>query len=169
MSLSQVLSDPTPMLTAIHAELARLGLPEFPCDHICYRVETFARYEECKAQLATLGALAAETTIAGRPIAIFHLHEPFQFHGRAIECVELPAPKANSPYREGWEHAEFVTGKPLAALLARFAELNFDTRALGKPINPEVALPIPPSFQAKFHQCSILEVIELERKLGINS
>ncbi len=56
--------------------------------------------------------------IAGRLISILHLHEPYTFGDREIACVELPAPKAGSPYKEGWEHAEFVTKEPLDVFIA---------------------------------------------------
>lgn len=154
------------MMEAIFKELVRQGLPlDLPCDHVCYRVETPERYEALKASwLASLGTLAAETPVNGRPISIIQLKKPFAFKSLEIECLELPAPKPGSSYAEGWEHAEFVTGGTLEAFLGRFPRVAFEKKSLGKEINPEIALPVPGGYQLKFHPATILEVIAEEKR-----
>lgn len=160
-SVIDLLGDPHPMLESIYIELERLGLPKLSCDHICYRVASVQRYEEVRAALMRHGTLEAETLVNGRPICIFLLRESIG----GIACLELPAPKQGSTYAEGWEHAEFVTGESLNNFMAKYPQVNFDTKSLQKPINPEVAVKISADYQAKFHEHSILEVIELERNI----
>lgn len=154
------------MMEAIQKELARQGLPlDLPCDHVCYRVETPERYEALKASwLSSLGMLVAETPVNGRPISIIRMKEPFTFLSSRIECLELPAPKPGSPYPEGWEHAEFVTGEKLETFIARYPRVAFEKKSLGKEINPEIALPVPGGYQLKFHPTTILDVIAEERR-----
>lgn len=155
------------MLSEIKRVCALLQMAPLACDHICYRVETLERYELLKIELAQIAMLAAETPVNGRPICIFTLHEPLVFEDQLIPCVELPAPKAASVYAEGWEHAEYVTGMPLDEFRSRHPDVSFDLRAANKKINPEIALKVGDRYQAKFHTASILEVIELETRLGL--
>ncbi len=163
-----MLPPPFPMLDTIFAELARLQLPtNLQCDHICYRVATQARYEELKTQLAAEGELKSEAIIYGRPIATFKLYAPYVYNGHHIEALELPAPKPGTDYKEGWEHAEFVTGEPLDSFMAQHPLVAFDTRVVNKQLNPEVAVRITPQYQAKFHPTSLLDVIKVEKLLGL--
>lgn len=145
-----------------------MNLPtDLQCDHVCYRVATQARYDELREQLRSEGSLESEAIIAGRPIATFRLYQPLAYNGIQIEALELPAPKPGSAYAEGWEHAEFATRVPLPVFVARHPSVVFDTRAMNKPHNPEVAVRISERYQAKFHELPLLEVIALEKKLGL--
>ena len=65
------------------------------CDHICYRVSTYERYEECKKMLLSCSDLLTETLVNGRPIATYKLREPVCISDSLqIPLIELPAPKA---------------------------------------------------------------------------
>lgn len=162
-----LLGSPSPMLGRIFAGLAARQLPlDFELDHICYRVETIERYQALKIGLLTYGTIESEISIAGRPIATFALRKPYQYQGRAIPCVELPAPKPGSRYAEGWEHGEFVV-PDLPSFLTHHQHLPFDTRGMNKPLNPEACLQIDEKTAVKFHPLPLLKVIEEEKRLGL--
>jgi len=92
----------------------------------------------------------------------------FIYDGGTIPALELPAPKAGSDYAEGWEHAEFATGEPLADFMARHPQVAFDTRAMGKVHNPEISLKIGGGYAIKFHPEPLLEVIRKEQKFSLS-
>lgn len=163
-----ILPAPTVLLDAVFAALAAHKLPtHLPCDHLCYRVATQERYTELKERLQAVGSLESEALIYGRPICTFKLHSPYMYGSQFIPALELPAPKDGSPYPEGWEHAEFATGDPLADFIARYPHLPFNTKAMSKPHNPEVSLKIDGGYTIKFHPEPLLEVVRKEKRLGI--
>jgi len=108
----------------------------------------------------------AETIVNTRLISIFKLYSPILYKNFEIKCIELPAPKKNNTYKEGWEHAEFVILN-----LKKFIKINHETifnhKAMGQDINPELALQVDKHYQIKFHPLHILDVIEKERELGL--
>lgn len=153
-----------PFLDALFTGLAARGVDVGPLflDHICYRVETVAEYDARKVQLARIGALLHEALIGGRPIATYKLHRPIPYEGREIPLVELPSPKTSSPYREGWEHGEFVLGETFGAFMARYPQVAWDTSAMAKEHNPEVRVELRKGLSAKFHPTSLEDVIKAE-------
>lgn len=159
------LPDPSPFLTRLLKTLANDGLVTdgWPLDHLCYRVETTARYAAMKELLSKNGRCLGEHTIGGRPIATFKLHTPFTFQGRRIDLVELPAPKNGSPYPEGWEHAEFVVDEEPKAFAARLPQLNWDLSGAEKQRNADVRLNYA-GFSVKFHRQALEEVIAGEEE-----
>jgi len=158
-----LLDSPEPMLETIYREMARHGLPlDLVCDHLCYRVATNERYEELREKLKSYGRLVGEVDIGGRWISTYALHQPYLYQDRSIEAIELPAPKAGSIYKEGWEHAEFVTDTSLTTLAERYPHLSFNASSLNKPHNPELGLRLTPDFQIKFHNSTLLSVVQAE-------
>lgn len=133
-------------------------------DHVCYRVETQARYEEVKRQLGEVALLKGASLVAGREIAIFALHEPLEAAGWRVPYVELPAPKDGSPYPEGLEHAEFVVNGELETFRQKYAHLGLDEKAYDRPLNPELSLKTA-TFAAKFHKLPIGAVVDIEQAL----
>jgi predicted metalloenzyme YecM len=171
--ISQILGSPDEMLATIFDKMAELGLPtDLQCDHICYRVETLERYEDLKIALAAIGTLESEAPINGRPICIFKLNAPYLYNGRAIDCIELPAPKDGSPYQEGWEHAEFIVGvrdnigtiASLNQFMAKHPNVTFKYPKDQRAVNPECTVVVSEQFRAKFHPQHIMDVIELEKR-----
>ncbi|MBY0385996.1 VOC family protein, partial [bacterium] len=112
--------------------------------------------------LQNFGTLKNESIVNGRNICIFQMRVSIEFLGLKTDCIELPAPKQNSPYQEGWEHAEFVTNKPLVDFMNFYSHLTFETHALYKKINPEISIQISDNKRIKFHEQSILDVVALE-------
>ena len=131
-------------------------------DHICYRVETSDRYEQCKMELSKSGQQLSENMINGRPISTYKLREPIVFEGRAIACVEVPAPKAEHNYPEGLEHVEFVIDCSFDEFMGRYARVRFDISNMNNPRNPDVKIQYH-GFCVKFHLSSLEDVICYEQ------
>jgi uncharacterized protein len=161
--LWKTISSPEDLLSNATIYMQKERFPaNLICDHICYRVETIERYEELKELFKKYSHLANESLVNGRPICIFQLPSPIEASGIKTDCIELPAPKENSFYKEGWEHAEFVTNENLKEWLTKHPNLPFDTRSLNKTINAEVSLKISETYKIKFHEKHILDVIKEE-------
>lgn len=135
------------------------------CDHICYRVETNQRYRELAQKLGRFADMIGEVEVGGRPISTFELYEPIEVGGWAIPCIELPAPKEKSFYKEGLEHAEFVVLGSLGGFQKQHRELVFNEKAKSKQINPEISLKTP-LMSVKFHEIPLGAVVRLEGRLG---
>lgn len=72
-------------------------------DTACYRVETIERYAELMCELGATCRLLDESEVAGRLIAVFD-----SYGALPVPYLELPQPKPNNKYREGFEHVQFV-------------------------------------------------------------
>ncbi|MFA6548168.1 MAG: VOC family protein [Candidatus Magasanikbacteria bacterium] len=108
--MNELIIQATPFLEKIFQLLEKDGIDvsEYELDHICYRVEINERYNQLKNKFSQLGNLINEEEIGGRPISTFRLNQPIEFAERKINCLELPSPKMNSFYSEGYEHIEFI-------------------------------------------------------------
>lgn len=155
--------DPSAFLRRLFAALQADGVDvsAFELDHLCYRVESLERYAALKDTLSEQAVLLGEHPIGGRPIASYRMHRPFRYEARAIHVLELPAPKAGSPYPEGFEHAEFVVHEAPETFADRYPQLAWDHSAAHKARNADVRLNYA-GFSVKFHQRSLAEVIAEE-------
>lgn len=160
-TLTTLLGDPFPFLSRVFQSLVldNMDVTSFELDHICYRVATVERYVALKTALAALGTLLTESNINGRPIATFKLETPIIFESRSIYLLELPAPKASSPYAEGYEHVEFVIPSSLESFIQAHPDITFDTSAMHKPVNPDVSIAYD-RFRVKFHTHPLEYVIQ---------
>lgn len=158
------LAAPTSFLQKLFAALTEcsVDVSGLELDHLCYRVESEDRYAVLKELLDARGALLSESMIGGRPIACYCLRDPFQFEGRRIDVLELPAPKPGSPYPEGYEHAEFVVTGDLIAFTQRYPQLAWDLSDIDKTINADVRLRFD-GFSVKFHRRALADVIAKEQ------
>lgn len=148
------------------------GLPthyaHLQLDHLCYRVETREDYAALRTVLFRENELLTESTIGGRPIAVFRLARPYIYGPRRIDLLELPAPKPGRPYPAGWEHAEFVTDRPLPAFRQYLVEQlevpaeAIDDSGIGKTSNPDLRLHLPEGLSVKFHEQPLDAVIAAE-------
>ena len=134
-----------PFVQAIEATLSsptyhNVDVSSYEADHVCWRTETWDEYSELVGALkyqTTMCQLLIESTIGGRPIATFALHDGIPVPprtsattttttttttasstttttssptSRSIHVIEIPAPKEGSAYKRGLEHVEFVIG-----------------------------------------------------------
>ncbi len=159
-TILELLPNPTPFLQQIFGFLQADGIEvsRYELDHICYRVATQQRYEELKKQLLVLGELLTEKPISGRPIATFKLEQPILFNQRKIELLELPAPKPNRFYAEGYEHVEFVIDMDLPTFAEKYPNITFDKKGMGKEVNPDLRLNYG-ELSVKFHEHNLAYVI----------
>lgn len=97
----------------IEQYLRELGISEetsrLQSDHIGLRMRDIAAIESLKQELRQNGsALLSSAIINGREIDIFKLRTPLSVCEWTIPCIELPYPKPDHDYSDGWEHIEFV-------------------------------------------------------------
>ena len=154
------LGSPNIFISNIFSRLEenKIDVSNYQLDHICYRVETWERYLQLTKVLANKGELLAETMIGGRPIASFLLEKPFFYKNRSINCIELPSPKEGSPYREGFEHVEFVIDLPFEEFIQKYPSLNFKTKGMNKAVNADISIKFPEGV-VKFHHHTLEYVI----------
>ena len=166
LSINQLLGDPTDFLSKIIHLLQQKGIEvsNYELDHICYRVATKERYEYLSNQLMQLGILLVESNINGRLIATFKLNQPICFQNQNIHCIELPAPKIGSFYKEGYEHVEFVIDQPFETFIKKHPMVYFDKKGMNKKLNADLRVKLE-TYSVKFHHQSLEKVIELEKKL----
>jgi predicted metalloenzyme YecM len=156
--------DPAPFLQSILEGLAQneVDVSGLEMDHICYRVADPARYLQLRKVLDQLGVLLSEITPSGREIATYALEMPILFKGKEIPLFELPAPRPDKVYPEGYEHVEFVVQELLDEFLSHYPGLSFDLSGMHKPVNPEVGLSFG-NIAAKFHTRALRDVIRDEQ------
>lgn len=167
-----------------------LDVAKYPTDHVCWRTETIEEYSDLVSALKSSDEvlLLVESEIGGRPIATFELLESIDCgNERMIGVVEIPAPKGGRQYKRGLEHVEFVvTGdntnenvstSPLSDKAQRstleefmriYGRINWNTKAIDKPLNPDVSLQIELEefgvCTVKFHLYPLSKVIEYEKE-----
>jgi len=166
--MKEIVGDYETFIRGISAGLAAVGIDRNELammDHVCYRVETQARYVELLDILSAEATLLGETVVSVCKIATFELRDYINVDGWTVPYIELPEPKEGSPYQEGLEHAEFV----VLGGLGRFAEYHpdivFDTKGLVKDINPELSLKTD-LLSVKFHEQPLGAVVRIEQRLG---
>lgn len=168
--LEQVVGDYRTFLQRIVEEIVAAGfdLDDFvQMDHLCYRVSSRNDYETKKKDLMIVGKLLGENQVNGRPIATFRLFNPVRHDTWRIDCVELPAPKPNTPTKEGLEHVELVLFDDKDDFLEKYSDKQFDLKAADRGVNPEITFKLP-SGAVKFHLLNLPTVIYLENKLGMD-
>jgi predicted metalloenzyme YecM len=160
MTVYNIIGDYKTFLDKIFSDLenAGFGLGEFEeLDHVGYRVESLERYYELKKLLAEFCEAYSDKEFAGRPVLICKLKTPLSHGGFKIEGIEVLAPKENNKFKEGLEHAEFVTKILLAEFLEKHDDIKFKLDAYDRRENPELILEFE-NCAVKFHEQSLLEI-----------
>lgn len=163
MKIESIVGDYKSFLEKIFQNLEKAGFSvgEFKeLDHIAYRTETIERYEEIKKELIELSEASSDKVFNGRRILICRLKTPLVYDDFSIEGIEVLAPKENNRFKEGLEHAEFVTKISLPEFKERHGDIDFDLRAYDREDNPELVIEFE-KCAAKFHEQSLLEVREI--------
>jgi predicted metalloenzyme YecM len=160
--ITKILGDPTDFLTKIFSYLQDDNLPveNWELDHICYRVETLERYDFLKKELMEVGELLAVNEIAGRKICTFKLAEPIFYQERKIEIIELPQPKKDKFYQEGFEHIEFVIEDEFETFMNKYPAIKFNIQKMKKEVNPYVKINYEADCTVKFHHHSLEYVVK---------
>lgn len=146
-------------------KVSGLDLSTQMLDHICYRTTSHQNYQQTKELFEDVGILLIESEIGGRPIATYKLHKPICFNGRAIRVVEVPAPKEGAPYKEGFEHAEFVIDEYFDSFISKYPHLEFK-KPSAKKLNSELNLKRN-QVNLKFHYLPLESVICLEKNQAV--
>ncbi len=164
--LSDIIGDPITFLEDLFSKLDDIDLDveDYELDHICYRVDSIEQYKSKKEDLMPLGELLVESMVNGRLISTFKLHEPIVFRQRRIFLIELPGPKNGHSYKNGLEHAEFVTISPLQKIVERYPQYSFEIFGIHKNINADITLKLG-EYCIRFHNQSLEDVIKLEKKM----
>lgn len=160
MKIEKVIGDYNIFLDKIFLNLENAGfdLSDFEeIDHLGYRVETIEQYEEVKKELFDFSQEKSEVVFNGRLISVLKLKEPLKFKNFMIECIELLAPKETNKYRQGLEHAEFVTKSKLGEFFEKYKNMEFNLSAYGREINPELIVDFE-DCAVKFHEESLWDV-----------
>lgn len=126
-------------------------------DHIAYRVESLGRYKEIKNKLADFSTAQSDEIFATRPVLICRLKNSIEYKGFKIEGIEVLAPKESSNYKDGLEHAEFVTKIALSEFLKKHEDIKFKLDAYSRETNPELIIEFD-GCAVKFHAQSLLKV-----------
>jgi predicted metalloenzyme YecM len=136
-------------------------------DHLCFRTDTIATYNEALRQLSQSsnkefsGTLLTVASVNNRPIATWKLEYPIAIEDQLIECIEIPAPKPGKSYASGWEHFEALSFWDLETLGREFLHHGLDAHLSKKTLNTELAVKLP-SGTVKFHYLPLSCVIACE-------
>lgn len=163
--------------------LAELGVQDtvanLSADHVGLRIANPDDIELLKKELNTLGTCISSANVNGRQILLYQLHEPISVGNWKVSCIELPYPKKDHRYMDGWEHMELVIPSTAGTLeemrtvlLNTFPMLDLDRfEAAGQyeeslPYSEEDQLPNPSlifekyrGLGVKFHPRPIQEVV----------
>lgn len=133
-------------------------------DHICFRTESESEYTELKKKLLKIGNMLVASEVGGREIATFKLFKSIECKDWSVSVIELAAPKVNSFYESGFEHAEFVISQSFKDFMDSYSTYEWDISAIDKAHNPEIRIRLQEGLSVKFHHQSLEKVIELEQK-----
>jgi len=167
VTIHELIGDPAAFIHSVSDGLTKIGIDRAELalmDHICYRVETRARYLELRDALGSLATLLGESIVANRPIAIYEFTDYPSADGWVVPYLELPAPKEGFFFPEGLEHAELVVVGALDRFAHRHADLPFDTRGMDKLLNPELSYRTS-DLAVKFHEQPLGAVVRAEQRL----
>jgi|AntRauTorckE6833_2_1112554.scaffolds.fasta_scaffold10168_3 predicted metalloenzyme YecM len=150
-------------------------------DHICVRIAKETDVDSLKNELENVGQIISAVNVNGREIMIIQLTDALHLGAWRTNGVELPYPKPNHKYEDGWEHVEFVLegaentmGGVRKAFFECFPDLNVEhlksdyaysedePHADGDQIpNPTIGLKVN-NVGIKFHANPIQKVVGFE-------
>jgi uncharacterized protein len=150
-------------------------------DHLALRFKNIDDVKKIEKELSEKNKIISSAIVNGRKILIFELVNPFKFNDWQINCIELPYPKENQDYPDGWEHIEFVVPSKSESLESfkndfekYFFELNIEKliengqysesfpvkESESKELpNPTISLQKRLGLAIKFHPKSIKEIV----------
>lgn len=105
---SQIKAFSEKLEVALEELVIRDVCKNFNIDHICVRLKDSSDVESLKQELELVGEIISAVNVNGREIMIIQLNQPISLGDWQIYGIELPNPKPNHNYQDGWEHVEFV-------------------------------------------------------------
>jgi len=159
-SIKSIIGDYENFLDRIFDSLKESGfsMDEFKeLDHIAYRTESLENYEKIKKGLLEFSQNYSDKIFGGRPVLVCRLKEPLSYDNFMIEGIEVLAPKGDNKFKEGLEHAEFITKTTLSEFREKHNNISFNLDAYAREDNPELIVELK-DCAAKFHMQSLLEV-----------
>jgi predicted metalloenzyme YecM len=183
-------------LTSVIEELTvryEMDVTTHHADHVCYRtgsIEQYSRLVNALSAATNDFRLLTESVISGRPIATFKMTTPIiiktAYGIRTLDVIEIPSPKAGSPYHSGLEHVEFVLGDgshespvnseahqiALTDWMSRYPSVIWNVKALDKACNPDTSTSFGiakyGTVTVKFHLIPLEDVIKSETSTDNN-
>ena len=102
-------------------------------DHLGLRIKEVNSIAALKNELDIKGKTISSAIVNGREILIYKLNSPLRLGSWSISCIELPYPKPDHSYPDGWEHIEIVIPSSATTL----AELRHDFQNFFPEVNIE--------------------------------
>ncbi|MFZ2189056.1 MAG: VOC family protein [Candidatus Moraniibacteriota bacterium] len=159
-TIQSIIGDYKTFLDEVFQNLTETGfsLDEFKeLDHIAYRTESLESYEKIKKGLLEFSQNYSDKIFGGRPVLVCRLKKPLAYNSLVIESIEVLAPKRDNKFKEGLEHAEFVTKTALLEFREKHNNIPFNLDAYAREDNPELTVEFK-NCAVKFHTQSLLQV-----------
>ncbi len=102
-------------------------------DHLGLRFKDVGDIQALKNDFRVKGVMISSAIVNGREILIYKMGVPIQLQDWLIPCIELPYPKPDHSYPDGWEHIEIVIPSSATTL----DELRHDFQNFFPEINIE--------------------------------
>lgn len=150
-------------LSDVFRELATTGIEHtnLEIDHIAYTAGSTEEYESLRPRLIGMGKLIAEDLVTGRRVGIVLLNEPLEYENKKIPGVELIEPILNVPTESRLDHIEFVIPMGFERFMHTYPHVRWDTSSMSRQEYPHLKIQ---GVRAKFHELSIFETIERQKR-----
>lgn len=183
MNLNQLLQELKDFEQRIFEYLTELKIQKevqlLFADHLGLRIKDPKDILVLKDELIVQGKVISSAIVNGREILIYKINQPIRLRNWLIPCIELPYPKPDHSYPDGWEHVEIVIPSSAVSLeelrfdfMKCFPEINIDTfKQAGQYSenepksesdqlpNPTIVLRKNKNTAIKFHARTIEEVV----------
>lgn len=150
----------------IFKRLNELGIDtsQLKIDHIGYQASSAQDYDLQVKELSESAVLVSEHIVDGRRVGIFTLVESLDYENEKFSVVEIIEPKKDQEVKSALEHIEFLVGSNLEDFMAKYPEIDFDTRAMNREEFPMLILSLGDGLRAKFPRRGVLEEVYRQHK-----
>lgn len=163
-NIKSIIGDYKYFISNLLKKLSRnnIEISNYPIDHLCYRTATLDEYNTMKKKLMTISKSYLENIHHNRPITKFLLKEAIIYKNYSIPLIELPSPQKSCAYDSGLEHLEIVLSDDFNSFRKKYKTLWTGSDDSG-PYNQTIFISFNKN-KVKFHQYSLLEVLNLEKR-----
>lgn len=129
-------------------------------DHIAYQASDEEDYQKLLLEFIRLGELKHEGAVGSKRIAVIKLLEELKYKEYTIPVVELvqPDPEISTP--SDWQHFEFVIEESYQDFISKYPKVNWNDKKINREIFPMLILPIGEFVEVRFHQETILKMVQ---------